>query len=159
MRRRAKPSYRRNYIPRYANDNFRRPRLVFSQPTLPRQARSAWRGVFRSAVLAAALGNSRRSRYLSDLDAAVLASEDRRLFDPRRSVRPAGALSRGARRLVVPEVSTASGTIPVGIGFADSSKVAICVRRRVRREVIFAKRKGGGNHRPPLKSYWSDVQC
>lgn len=85
--------------------------------------------------------------------------DDRRLFHPQGSLRPAGALSRGARRLVVaPSVSTAPGDFS-RIGFAVPKKVALCVRRHVRRQVLLAKGRGGGAHRPPKRNYWSDVEC
>lgn len=110
------------------------------------------------AVLMAADQMARR-RFL--LDAAVLGSEDRRLFHPLGARAPAGASIRSARALGVAGMSTSSapGNIPLGIGFRDSSRVAICVRRRMRREVILAKGRGGGGHRPPRKGYWSDVWC
>lgn len=110
------------------------------------------------AIISAADQLARR-RFL--LDAAVLGTEDRRLFHPLGARSPAGATWRSARALGVAgsASSGAPGNIPLGIGFRDSSRVAICVRRRMRREVILAKGKGGGGHRPPRKGYWSDVWC
>lgn len=51
------------------------------------------------------------------------------------------------------------------IGFEDPSRVMICVRRKQRREVIFAKKLGGAAGRrkrrfkPPSRNYYSDVDC
>lgn len=48
------------------------------------------------------------------------------------------------------------------IHYANNShliKNVICARRKVRREVLFATGKGGGNHRPPSYSLESQVRC
>ena len=49
--------------------------------------------------------------------------------------------------------------VPVDIGFRVPSKVAICVRRKTRKEVIFAKGKGGKGTRRPKRNKWCDVHC
>lgn len=159
MARRHKYSYSGNYYPRYANDNYRpRPRLVYSSPLKPRIAVRGFRFP-KVALLGLLSAAERRRRYFDDL---VRSQEDRRRFDPRRSLAPPGALSRAARVLRVAspsQYSTDPGRVPVGITFAAPEKVAICVRRRVRKEVLFAKGRGGGGNRPPRRNYWSDVQC
>lgn len=94
---------------------------------------------------------------LSSIDLMALASLDRRLWTPDPVLRP-GATPRRAGRLT-PSTSTAPGSFPAGVKFADPKRVAVCVRRRIRREVIMAKGKGGGGHRPPRRSYWTDVDC
>lgn len=38
-------------------------------------------------------------------------------------------------------------------------KNAICAKRKIRREVLFATGKGGGNHRPPSYSLESQIRC
>lgn len=45
------------------------------------------------------------------------------------------------------------------LGFTEPKQVPICVRRKERREVLLAKGKGGGNHKPPRRNNWSDVEC
>jgi len=92
---------------------------------------------------------------------AVRAVDDRRRFDP-NIVRPAYSLGRDARRLV-------AKTFPVGkrddrlsarVGFAVPERVAVCVRRQQRREVIHATRKNGsGGSRRRRRNYWTDIDC
>lgn len=90
--------------------------------------------------------------------------EDRRAFHPERSGRPAGAVQRSNGRLVIPAAPSPKthqrARLPVSVGFAVPEKVALCVRRRTRKEVLFAKRltaKGArGNRR---RNQWSDVKC
>ena len=41
----------------------------------------------------------------------------------------------------------------------DTIKPAVCLARKVRRAVLFAKGKAGGNHKPPKKSLFSDIRC
>lgn len=43
--------------------------------------------------------------------------------------------------------------------FNVPAEVAICSRRKERREVLLAKGKGGGAHRKPRRNPWSDVKC
>lgn len=48
------------------------------------------------------------------------------------------------------------------INYANNShliKNAICAKRKIRREVLFATGKGGGNHRPPSYSLESQIRC
>lgn len=72
---------------------------------------------------------------------------------PRRSIRRSLALVRPRR------ASGVSGPTP-RIAFAVPENVAICVRRKRRREVMFATRKNGktGQRRPRRNAY-SGVQC
>lgn len=46
------------------------------------------------------------------------------------------------------------------VAFRDPDRVLICVRRRQRREVLFARRKTGrGGQKPPKYSWFSRVTC
>lgn len=83
---------------------------------------------------------------------------DRRLFEPAR-VRPAAAVVRGAARLVV--FKPRSRVMSHRVSFAMPKKVALCVRRQRRREVLFAAGVGGarGRKRPPRRNEFSDVSC
>lgn len=48
------------------------------------------------------------------------------------------------------------------IDYANNShliKNVICAKRKIRREVLFATGKGGGNHRPPSYSLESQIRC
>lgn len=97
-------------------------------------------------------------RALQNLSILVRQLEDRRQFHPSRSLRPAGAMSRAARSLVEP---AAVGSRTPGLKFADPEKVSRCVRRKDRREVLFAKRltrKGAGaSHR--RRNWFSAIGC
>lgn len=99
-------------------------------------------------------------RALDQARAIVRAIEDRRTWHPQRALRPAGAVPRAARRLVH-SVSTARGFFPPSrFSFAVPKKVAICVRRKTRREVLFAKRSTGkGAKSPRRRNRWSNIGC
>jgi len=45
------------------------------------------------------------------------------------------------------------------MSFSDPQVTAICVRRKMRRQVIFATRKNGRGNRPPRRNQWSTVRC
>lgn len=51
--------------------------------------------------------------------------------------------------------------VPVGIQYAHSFNVINCVRRKVRRQVIFARNKGGKGvkRRPPRRTWRSNIWC
>lgn len=94
---------------------------------------------------------------LAQARAIVRALEDRRRFHPLRSLRPPAAVQRSDRRLVETKPATRFGGL---FSFAVPPRVAICVRRKERREVLFARRKmrkGAGAQR--RRNKWSDVSC
>lgn len=81
----------------------------------------------------------------------ALAQLDRRAWKPDITVRAPGAIQRKHARLTDQRNK---------IAFAVPNKVAICVRRKTRREVLFAKRKtrkGSGANK--TRNFWSDVKC
>lgn len=93
--------------------------------------------------------------------------EDRRTFSP-EIARPARGVRRDATRLMVspnvnkPVKATEMPTVPTGVQFADPRRVAICMRRKTRREVIFARGSGGGRKRKHRRAKWSEfstVRC
>jgi len=94
--------------------------------------------------------------------------EDRRTFHPEGVARPARGYRIARHRLqvvgpgtdVVPGLFSAP-VVPVGVGFAAPRQVAICVRRRVRKEVIHALGKAGRGvkRRLPRFNYYSEVIC
>lgn len=65
------------------------------------------------------------------------------------------------RKMIVPEFMRGTQNIkPVSlIKTPDLIKPAICKARKVRRAVLFAKGKSGGNHKPPRFSIFSQVRC
>lgn len=96
---------------------------------------------------------------LSSYRAALSLLEDRRLYHPLGPFRPARSLPTRAARVVVRN-RTSSFRRPDVFGFAIPNRVAICVRRAQRREVLFAKRKmrsgAGGSKR---RNFWSSISC
>lgn len=66
---------------------------------------------------------------------------------PRRSVQDRPGNSRAAR-------------LPHRLAFSQPAQVAVCVRRKARREVLFAKRKTGkGRNATRRRTPWSDIKC
>lgn len=122
--------------------------------------------VYRGYPAAPALARAYRS-YIASL-------EDRRLWNPEPFLPPAPASqTRAARRLVImprrrspssvgplsARLTAPQSVIGAAIGFAQPSRVAICVRRHSRREVLFAKGVGGSKVRRGKRNPWSEVQC
>lgn len=100
------------------------------------------------------------------LTRAVLPEvEDRRLFHPApRALRPARELTRAKAQLVGKvkhSVKSAVATLLPGVAFERPSAVLVCVRRKDRREVLFAlKRRGKGSRsRRRRRNQWSNVSC
>ncbi|UOF79228.1 hypothetical protein [Microviridae sp.] len=87
------------------------------------------------------------------------AIEDRREFHPERAARPARSFSRSVHTLAAP--AGRPGRVPVGVTFENPTKVLVCVRRKSRREVLFAMgRTGRGSARGRRRrSEYSDIQC
>ena len=89
--------------------------------------------------------------------------EDRRTFHPDKMTRPAGAVTKKATRLRAGRSSSISrphGPLPHHVGFSIPKQVAICIRRKIRKQVLFAKnktRKGSGSRRN--RNEWSDIVC
>ncbi|UDN67859.1 hypothetical protein [robinz microvirus RP_152] len=97
------------------------------------------------------------------LDHVVRAVDDRRFFDPAGPLRPAYSFGRDARRLIAkssPVGRTRNDTLSARVGFAVPERVAVCVRRKQRKEVIHAlDRAGGGGSRRRRRNRYSDVDC
>lgn len=93
--------------------------------------------------------------------------EDRRLYHPLGPARPARSLSGAPHRLIVPKARPQArsrsrlniNSVVHHIGFANPKKVLICIRRKMRREVLLAKGRGGGGHRRPRRSHYSNIVC
>lgn len=87
--------------------------------------------------------------------------EDRRVWHPLRERAPAGVFSRREERRLVERDRRSSDPFPsLRLGFAVPEKVAVCVRRKTRREVIHALNKaGGGVSRKRRRNEYSDIRC
>lgn len=82
----------------------------------------------------------------------VLEAGDRRLWQPDASTRPPHTPRPGSSRVKAKSFNT--------LKFADPRFVGICVRRKIRKEVLFATKKtrkgsGGKKHR----NFWSTISC
>lgn len=88
--------------------------------------------------------------------------EDRRLFNP-DPLPPARSFQSPRHRLVVPKQQAsknARGALPHFVGFRTPNKVLICVRRKIREEVMHAlKKTGKRGQKKPRRNYYSDVRC
>lgn len=102
--------------------------------------------------------------------------EDRRTFHPAGRQRPAAGffLPRHQLRVATPKrsVSVVTGPYqgvspsaalfsspPIGVGFVAPRQVAICIRRKTRREVIHARGIAGSKVRRPRRTEYSGVIC
>lgn len=92
---------------------------------------------------------------------SILQLEDRRLFEPVDTF-PRALFHRSAR--LVPSINTnvkRSNHVPTGISFNVPEEVSLCVRRKQRREVLFAKRRTGkgARARRRRRGPFSSVSC
>lgn len=94
---------------------------------------------------------------------------DRRNYHPEPNRYP-GAIVRRAGRLnidtlgnsVRSQVRPNNDVLPWRVAFADPKKVAVCVRRKVRREVLHAlklKSRAGKGGAPRRRNPWSGIRC
>lgn len=95
---------------------------------------------------------------------ALQLLEDRRLFHPDGQFRTARSFYTKPRLVISPakqpKRNGAHFRIPHQVGFDVPHRVAICIRRKERREVIHAKRltrKGSGGSK--RRSFWSNIKC
>lgn len=92
--------------------------------------------------------------------------DDRRRFHPAGPLRPAFSFRAADRRIVVKQSSRSAPKrndtySDWRVAFAVPHRVAVCVRRKQRREVIHAlKLTGKGSRaRRHRRNTWSDVDC
>lgn len=101
-----------------------------------------------------------RSAAFSSVRPLPLMLEDRRLYHP-DPLPIAQASIRSASRLVAkqnPRFKQPSQTKAI-IAFAEPSKVSVCVRRGIRKQVIHALGVAGGKVRRGRRSAYSDISC
>jgi len=93
--------------------------------------------------------------------------EDRRTFHPAPAQRPALSFSSRSYGLKLYTNANKTGVKPgssislkngLSYAFKAPSGVLICVRRKMRRQVLLAKGRGGSN-RKGRKTAYSDVRC
>lgn len=114
----------------------------------------------------------RRDRWADRLaasDLRMLEAEDRRHWRPDDGLAPARTFTGrpAGIKASAPRAHRGRGFFPrleypsFGVSFSAPWKVLVCVRRKVRREVLHALRfvgkgTGGGRHR---RNQWSGVRC
>lgn len=107
----------------------------------------------------------RDSNYITTVSAAptILSLEDRRMFHPEDVPHPRGSLNRSSRLVVsvAPKARHISSGLPAHIKFNVPKEVALCVRRKQRRQVLFALRRTGKGARKfyRRRNEWSNVRC
>lgn len=86
--------------------------------------------------------------------------EDRRTWHPQADKRPARSITRSQHKLVIPK-SSGSRPLPKRVQFDAPKQVLICIRRKRRKEVLFAKKKTGKGSRARRHrhNYFSEVIC
>lgn len=122
-----------------------------TKPTIPERVslqRSLTRGLLREIVLPAPL----------------TAIEDRRTYHPLKVQRPARTISGHPSGPVTPKKTPTRSRAFVahGLKFPDpTGRVVICVRRKQRREVLFAKKKtrAGARARARRRNWYSNIGC
>lgn len=83
-----------------------------------------------------------------------LRDNDNRYFRADRSVQPPQYTNKNATRLK-------AGVKPQSVKFSIPRQVATCVRRKIRKEVMFALKlrgKGSGSRRRK-RNFWSRISC
>jgi len=102
---------------------------------------------------------------------SLRAIEDRREFHPEGEFRPARGFLYPRHRLVVKVPlrgvesrvpDTYTPVVPLGVSFKAPRQVAICVRRKQRREVLHAMGQTGRGsrfHRAPRRNVYSEISC
>lgn len=99
-----------------------------------------------------------RKRHSAVTDRSV---EDRRVFHPEGEYRAPRSIVGGYTRFV-PRASSSlrRDQVPESLGFYEPNKVLVCVRRKIRRQVLHAKGIAGGRgFNPPRFNFWSSVSC
>lgn len=93
------------------------------------------------------------------LSRRLLDFEDRRSFHPARTNRPVvsrvGRSRIGVARSLLPDV-------PAAVRFVNPRNVIVCVRRKMRKEVLHALKKTGGRggkNRRPRRNSLSNIHC
>lgn len=96
----------------------------------------------------------------------IYPGSDRRFYHPAGPVRPAFSFRVADRRIVVKQSSRSAPLrndtyADWRVGFDVPKRVAICVRRKQRKEVVHALKLSGkgARARRHKRNYWSGVDC
>ena len=98
------------------------------------------------------------SRSLSRPSLSMMEIEDRRQFHP--SGRQRGAALFNVSHHNLQATPSRRRLIPKSVSFVTPDRVLLCVRRKIRKEVMFAKGGAGSKKmRRPKRNHYSDVRC
>ena len=119
----------------------------------------------RSSVYASAITNRRLldtviNHYRIPFSRPFIAPiTDRRTFHPAPTFRPVRVSGAPGHRLKVPHPFKRQ--LPFGLAFEAPRSIAICQRRRARRQVLHAFRLTGKGARARVRKrdQWSDISC
>lgn len=92
---------------------------------------------------------------------AALATIKRSQWHPQQQRRPANAVKRSAARLTIASLPATVGQ-STGPRFNIPAQIGICVRRKIRREVLHAfslTHKSGGSGAPRRRNFYSGIKC
>ena len=134
-------------------------RTVLGDTKMARRRRRSGKGLIRKRN-EMPLTISRRPRLLP-LQRQILQLEDRRQWHPSRTLRPrplpvtVGSMRRTDRLI-------SAGPTLKSLNFEKPSNVAVCVRRKQRKEIMHALRatgKGASSRKKKRRNYWSSIGC
>lgn len=78
---------------------------------------------------------------------------DRRAYAPDKSIKPPASITRGATRI-------RAGYHPRSLHFQTPNLIALCLKRKMRKEVLHALRKTGkGGNKKRKLNFWSRIGC
>lgn len=95
----------------------------------------------------------------------IFLLEDRRAWHPDGRYRAPAAVPKAAARMIAKPARSFGGNYKFGaygspsVGFSRPSGVAICGKRKTRREVIFASGHSGSGNRKGKRNYTSKFHC
>ena len=119
----------------------------------------------RSSVHASAITNRRLldtviNHYgIPQYRPSIAPVTDRRTYHPAPTFRPVRVSGASGHRLRVPHPFKVQ--LPWQLAFHQPKRIAICVRRKMRREVLHAFRLTGKGSRARVRKrdQWSDISC
>lgn len=83
--------------------------------------------------------------------------EDRRRFNPTKTVTPPKSIRKDQARLTHRQTRYFKND---PIKFADPTRIALCARREIRKEVLHAKKIAGRSGlKKPRRNFWSSISC
>lgn len=90
----------------------------------------------------------------------VLDLEDRRRFNPTKTVSRPASIRRDQARLTHRQTRKYIPFKTDPVSFADPVRVSLCARREIRKQVLHAKKVAGRSGlKKPRRNFWSSISC